>query len=160
MSRVALGRVLGAFGIQGWVRVQSYTRPVEGILDYPDWQFGSRVWRVLEGRRQGASVVARLEGLSSREEAMALRGNEVEVERAELPAAGPDEHYWSDLMGCAVRTLSGAELGQVESLFSNGAQDVLVIRGERERMIPFVTAIVKQVDIGQKQILVDWEPEY
>ncbi len=160
MSRVVLGRVLGAFGIQGWVRVQSYTRPIEGLLEYCDWQLGAKVWRVLEGRRQGTSVVVRLEGLSSREDAMALRGTEVEVERAELPAAGPGEHYWFDLMGCAVRNLSGVELGRVESLFSNGAQDVLVIRGERERMVPFVPAIVKQVDMGQKQILVDWEPEY
>lgn len=160
MSRVSLGHVLGAFGIQGWIRIQSYTRPAEGVLDYRRWRLGDKVWEVEEGRPQGSSVVAKLKGLAGRDEAMALRGLEVQVERSEMPDAEPGEYYWFDLVGCEVHNLSGAELGQVESLFSNGAQDVLVIRGERERMVPFVPEIVKHVDLGRKRIVLDWEPEY
>lgn len=160
MSRVALGQIHGAFGIQGWVRVESYTRPPEAILDYGYWELGTRRYKVLDGQLQGRGVVARLKGVLDRAAAEALRGQSIEVDRAAMPEANPGEYYWMDLVGCAVRNPAGAELGQVESLFSNGAQDVMVIRGERERLVPFVPAIVQSVDLAHKRIVVDWELDY
>ena len=160
-DRVELGRVDGAFGVQGWIRLTSYTRPPEGIFAYRGWRIGDEPREVLEGRRQGNSLVARLAGLSGREAAAALRGAAIEVDRAELPKAPAGTYYWADLLGCVVANEQGVKLGKLQSLFSTGAQDVMVVRGDRERLIPFVSGpIVKAVDLGKREITVDWGEEF
>ena len=160
-ERVELGRVTGAFGIKGWIRLHSYTDPPERILRYRRWFVGGREWKVLEGHAQGRSVAAGLEGLEERNAAEALRGAAVEVPRAALPKPKRGEFYWTDVLGSEVIGTAGAKLGTLESVTHNGAQDVMVVRGERERLIPFVPGpIVKQVDTAAKRIVVDWEPEY
>lgn len=158
---VELGRVTGAFGIKGWIRLHSYTVPPERILRYRRWRVGGREWKVLDGHAQGPSVAAGLEGLEDRNAAEAMRGAVVEVPRSALPKPKRGEFYWSDVLGAEVVSTTGAKLGTLESVGSNGAQDVMVVRGERERLIPFVPGpIVKQVDAAAKRIVVEWEPEY
>lgn len=160
-GHVALGRVIGAFGIQGWIKLQSYTRPQGGILEYKHWRLDDRTWSVVEGHPQGNTVVAQLKGLDDRDVALALRGKEIEVERTALPPAEPGEFYWADLVGCKVVNVAGAALGTVQTLLENGPQDVLVVQGERERLIPFVAGpIVKYVDLASRTILLDWELDY
>lgn len=160
-TRVALGHVAGVFGVQGWIKLSSYTRPATDLLDYPRWVIRDRPWTVAEGRMHGASLVARLDGLDDRDAAMKLRGAEIEVERAELPPAGPGEIYWADLIGCEVVSSSGVLLGTVRSLYENGAQDVLVVQNERQRLIPFVMGpIVQSVDLAARKVVVDWQPDY
>ena len=160
-GRVALGQVTGVFGVQGWIKLTSHTRPAEALLDYPRWVIRDKPWKVADGRLHGQSLVARLDGLQDRDEAMKLRGAEIEVERAELPPAKPGEIYWADLIGCEVVSGSDVALGTVRSLYENGAQDVLVVEGERQRLIPFVMGpIVQSVDLAAKRIVVDWEPDY
>lgn len=160
-GRVALGHVTGVFGVQGWIKLSSYTRPAGSLLEYPRWVIRDKSWKVAEGRMHGVSLVARLEGLDDRDAAMKLRGAEIEVERAELPPAKPGEIYWADLIGCEVLSESGVSLGTVRSLYENGAQDVLVVQNERQRLIPFVTGpIVQVVDLAARKIVVDWQPEY
>lgn len=159
--RVTLGQVTGVFGVRGWIKLASYTRPLENILDYPRWIIGGREWPLVEGRHHGDGVVARLQGLDDRDAAMRLRGEAIEVAREQLPDPGPGTYYWADLVGCEVVNEGGAVLGTVESVFENGAQDVMVVRGERERLIPFVFGpIVKQVDAPGRRIVVDWEPDF
>jgi 16S rRNA processing protein RimM len=159
--RVALGHVSGVFGVLGWIKLTSYTRPADAILEYPKWVIGERSWKVMEGRLHGTSVVARLKGLDDRDEAAALQGSTIEVEREAMPKPELGQYYWADLVGCQVESESGKPLGRVESLFSNGAQDVLVVKGDRERLIPFVAGpIVKTIDLETQKIVVDWEPEY
>lgn len=160
-SRVALGHVTGVFGVQGWIKLKSYTRPADDLLEYPRWVIRDKSWKVVESRMHGSSLVARLEGLDDRDAAMKLRGAEIEVERSELPAANPGEVYWADLIGCEVLSESGISLGTVSGLYGNGAQDVLVVQGNRERLIPFVSGpIVQTVDLAARKIVVDWQPEY
>lgn len=159
--RVALGHVTGVFGVRGWIKLSSYTRPADAILDYPKWVIADRSWKVAEGRLHGTAVVARLKGLDDRDAAAALRGSAIEVEREAMPEPAPGQYYWADLVGCRVESESGKPLGIVESLFSNGAQDVLVVNGDRERLIPFVAGpIVKTINLETQTIVVDWEPEY
>jgi 16S rRNA processing protein RimM len=158
---VELGRVVGVFGIRGWVRVRSHTVPPEGILRYRRWQLAGREWAVAEGHAQGDTVVAGLEGLEDRDAALALRGAVIEVPRAALPKAKRGEFYWTDVLGGEVVSTKGAKLGTLHSVTSNGAQDVMVVTGERERLIPYVAGpIVKSVDPVAKRIVVEWEPEY
>ena len=158
---VELGRVVGAFGIKGWVRLRSYTDPPEGVLRYRQWFIGGREWRVVEGRGQGDTVVAALEGLQDRDAAAALRGATIEVPRSALPEPKRGEFYWTDVLGSEVVSTAGAKLGTLQSVTSNGAPDVMVVAGERERLIPFVVGpIVKSVDPAAKQIVVEWEASW
>lgn len=162
---VPLGRISGVFGVDGWVKVFSYTEPREKILDYGPWHLkrNDGDWRevaVLDGRRQGETVVARLSGIDDRDQARALNDTEIAVTRDRLPPPGEGEYYWTDLEGLAVRTLEGRDLGRVEHLFRTGANDVMVVAGERERLIPFVLdRFVRAVDFDAGVIRVDWDPE-
>lgn len=161
-ERVELGRVLGAFGIKGWIRLQSHTAPPEGILRYKRWIIAGREWRVIEGRPQGTTVVASLDGLTDRDVAAAMHGGAIEVPRSALPKAKRGEFYWTDVLGAEVVSTSGARLGRLMSLTSNGAQDVMVVAdGEHERLIPAVAgAVVQGVDVKAKRIVVEWEPTW
>ena len=115
---VELGRVVGAFGIKGWVRLRSYTDPPEGVLRYRQWHIGGREWRVVEGRRQGDTIVAALAGLEDRDAAAALRGAAIEVPRSALPKPGRGEFYWTDVLGSEVVSTGGAKLGTLSSVTS------------------------------------------
>lgn len=162
-QRVVLGRITGVFGVRGWVKVFSETAPREGILRYSPWLIGAsdRTLRVLEGRVQGKGVVARVEGCDDRDQAAALVNLEIAVTRDRLPRPSADEFYWIDLEGLEVRTLDGVRLGLVSHLFATGANDVLVVTGERERLLPFVWGdVIRSVDFDQRLIQVDWDPDF
>lgn len=153
--------MIGAFGIKGWIRLQSHSAPPESILRYKRWNIGGREWEVTDGHRQGTTVVAELAGLADRDAALALRGETIAVPRSALPKAKRGEFYWTDVLGGEVISTAGAKLGTLTSVTSNGAQDVMVVTGERERLIPAVAGpIVKRVDRETKQIVVDWDPAY
>jgi 16S rRNA processing protein RimM len=122
-----------------------------------DWQAGE----LAEGRRHGKGVIARLAGCEDRDQAMTLMGCEIGVRRDQLPATAPGEYYWQDLLGLEVVTLQDEPLGKVDHLLETGANDVLVVQGERERLIPFVPGqIVKRVDLQAGVIQVDWNKDY
>lgn len=164
--RVLLGKIVGVFGVKGWVKIQSHTEPREALFDYRPWvlrQRGTeREIRKFEGRPQGRGLVALLPGVDTREAAEALIGTEIWVEREQLPAPAAGEYYWVDLEGLSVSTVDGVALGRVSHLFGTGANDVLVVRdGERERLIPFLPDdVVKQVDLPGGRLVVDWDPEF
>lgn len=163
--RVVLGRVSGLFGVRGWVKVFSGTDPREGILDYSPWQLRVRdSWRDMKveaGQRHGNNVVVKLSGVDDRDAAAALLEAEIAVWRKQLPRAKDDEIYWTDLEGLSVRTEAGLALGTVDHLLETGANDVLVVKGERERLIPFVRGeVVKQIDLERRVLVVDWDPEF
>jgi 16S rRNA processing protein RimM len=117
--------------------------------------------RVLEGRLQGKAVVVRLEGIEDRDAALALLDSEIRVPRSALPKAEPGEYYWADLEGLEVLLRDGRSLGKVAKMLETPAHDVMVIQGERERLVPFVHgAYVQQVDLAAGTITVDWDPEF
>jgi len=162
---VTLGRIAGAFGVKGWVKVVSNTSPQENIIDYPIWLLGrDGQWiecKVVSARLHGKGVVANLEGVLDRDQAQAMKGTDIAVYRDQLPEAQEGEYYWIDLEGLQVRTETGVDLGHVDHIFDTGANGVLVVIGERERLVPFVTGqVVKRVDLQQRVIVVDWDPEF
>lgn len=159
---IVLGRVGAPWGVRGWVRLDSWTEPREALLDYGScFLRGSADWqeaRLLEGRRQGKSVVGHFEGCEDRDAALALRGAEIGVAREDLPDPGEGHYYWADLEGLAVRHRDGRELGRVAYLLATGEHDVLVVQGEREVLIPFVMGrFILDVDLEHGIIDVDWE---
>ncbi|WP_045760525.1 ribosome maturation factor RimM [Xanthomonas albilineans] len=164
--RILLGRVLGAFGIRGEAKLESWTEPRLAIFRYQPWivrkpDGSESTLAGVRGRASGKSLIASLPEVSDRDAVEALRGTEIYVTRSSLPPPRPDEYYWVDLEGLDVRTVEGAALGQVSHLFSTGANDVLVVRGERERLVPFVQPdYVRSVDFEANLIVVDWDPEF
>ena len=164
-EHVTVGHVTGVYGVQGWVKVHSFTDPSDNICHYDPWlvRIGGE-WRLLEvcdTRRHGKTVIARLEGYEDRDTARALVGAEIAVRRDQLAEISEGEYYWADLVGLKVVTVSGKELGIVNHLIETGANDVLVVAGERERLIPFIRdEVVVAVDLDRGEIRVDWDPEF
>jgi len=165
--RVLVGRIVGLYGVQGWLKIESWTEPRTRIFDYQPWLLGAAPGEMSEvagvhGRPQGKGLICHLPGVDDRDAAAALVGQDIHVAREQLPPAGKDEYYWVDLEGLEVVTTEGVVLGRVSHLFATGANDVVVVRdGERERLIPFVQGVyVRSVDLSGGRMVVDWDPEF
>jgi len=163
---VVMGKVVGAQGIQGWVKVQTFTEYLDGLLDYSTWYVGNeQEWRpleVLEANVHGGKVlIAKLQGIVDRTAAEKCKGLLIAVPRDSLPEQPEGEYYWSDLVGLSVENLAGEKFGNVDSLLETGANDVLVVKGESgEKLIPFIDSVIKHVSLKDKTIRVDWLADY
>ena len=159
-----MGRVAGAYGVRGWVKAAPGGGAKETLAAAAEWWIGGRAYQVREARAHGATVVASLAGLESREQAQALRGEEIGVRRDALPPAGEGHYYLDDLVGLEVVNEQGERLGVVKRLFSNGAQDVMEVAGEgrnaRMHLLPWVPAVVKAVDLAGGRITVEWGADW
>jgi 16S rRNA processing protein RimM len=162
---IDVGSVCGVFGVRGWIKVLSSTQPRENILSYSPWHLqldGERAaFDVERGQQRGKVLITQLAGIDSREEAARLCGVVISISREQLPPLPAGEYYWSDLIGLRVQGCCGCNLGRVESVLETGANDVLVVRGERERLIPFVLKdVVEHVDLAAGTIQVNWDPDF
>jgi 16S rRNA processing protein RimM len=161
-----LGRVHGAFGIRGELKLESFTDPETAIFRYQPWllrdaQGRERELTGVRGREGGKGLVATFPGIDDRDSAEALRGAELYAPRSALPPPRPGEYYWVDLEGLRVVNVEGADFGTVSHLFSTGANDVLVARGDRERMIPFLEPdYIRSVDFDAGVVTVDWDADF
>lgn len=136
---------------------------MESILQYQPWLLGEdkKPVKIVDGRKQGKGIAVLLPGSENREQAATQVGTQIFVRRDQLPATGKDEYYWSDLEGLEVKTTNGELLGRLEKLMETGANDVLVIRGNREHLVPFIQGqYVTRVDLENGTIEVDWDPEF
>jgi 16S rRNA processing protein RimM len=161
---VTLGRIVGLYGVRGWVKVHSHTRPPEEILRYHPWQVGGhdgfRELALAERRPHGKAIVARFEGYTDRAQAAELVGSDIAVNASQLPPPKTGEYYWAQLEGLKVVNLAGQELGVVSHLIETGANDVLVVQGERERLIPYTPQAIRAVDLDGGVLRVDWDAEF
>jgi 16S rRNA processing protein RimM len=180
-EKVILGRITGVYGVKGWVKVFSYTEPMEAIVDYSPWYIRPEgrkkaPWTRVQlkaGKRHAKTVVAKLERCNDRDAAMAYNGTEIAIELEQLESLKEkNEYYWRDLIGLRVINQQNVDLGVVKGLLETGANDVLVVVSEiesvegaktkvKERLIPWTmhNAIIA-VDLGAKVIEVDWDPEF
>ncbi|MBV8032415.1 MAG: 16S rRNA processing protein RimM [Betaproteobacteria bacterium] len=149
----------GSYGVRGWVKVIPGGGAGQGLAAAKRWWVGEREYRVA-ARMHSGTVVAELEGVASREEALKLKGAQVSIERAALADPGEGHYYHADLVGLEVVNGKGESLGNVKRLFSNGAQDVMELSGDRERLLPWVPAVVKEVDLQKRQVTVEWEADW
>ena len=157
-----MGRIFGSWGVRGGVRVDPYSEDPETLAGYKTWLIGRegewREYKVLEARLHTTQVVAQLAGVDDRDAALKLKGSEVAVPRDSLAKPEDGSYYWSDLVGLAVVNAAGEALGEVKELFSNGAQDVIDVTGEVQRLIPWTA--VKGVDLEARRIEVEWEKDW
>ncbi len=166
-----MGRIGVPFGVKGFVKVFPATARVDGLAGYATWWLGRdgqwRDVRVESAKAHGASLVAKLAGVDDRDAAAGLRGLDIAVPRDAFPRAATNEYYHADLVG--LRVVNGATevLGTVTGIMETGANDVLVVRdggGEggdaRERLVPFIANVVKDVNLASGVITVDWGLDY
>lgn len=152
--------------MQGWVKIYSDSQPRENILRYKPLylkQNGEWLeWELERGRPHGNTVVAKLKGCNDRESARALMGLDIAVKRSQFAdSMESGEYYWTDLKGLTVINKEGAVLGQVDYLFETGSNDVLVVKGERERLVPYIwQQVVLDVDLAKGQMIVDWDMDF
>lgn len=161
---VYFGRITGLFGVQGWVKIFSYARPREAIIDYSPWLVKTgEDWRemaVEDGRAQGKGVVVKLAGVDDRDQASQMIGADIAIKFSQLPPPSKGEYYWAQLVGLEVVNLAGQTLGKVDSLFETGANDVLVLRNGKERWLPATANVIREVDLEAGVIRVDWDAEF
>ncbi|WP_106479012.1 ribosome maturation factor RimM [Phytohalomonas tamaricis] len=168
---VVMGKLTSPYGVKGWLKVYSYTSPMDGILEYSEWLIelqGKRFpLQLVQGRRQGKGLVAQFKDIDSREAAESLAGGTIYLATRELPTLGRDEYYWYQLEGLKVVTLDGIRLGHVGYLFETGANDVLVVKGDdasldqKERLLPFLPGeVIHDVNLDTGIMTVNWDPEF
>lgn len=173
---IEVGRILDAWGIKGWFKVLPHSASPEALFSSKRWYLlpsekgaktftGTALLRVREAKEHSGTIVASAREVDDREGAEALKGARIFVPRSSFPTADKDEYYWVDLIGLDVLNREGVALGQVTELLSTGAQTVLVIGytqdgKAQERMVPFVSAYVDNVDLPARRITVDWQPDY
>ena len=171
IDQVQIGRFGAAYGLKGWVKVNSFTDPIDQITAYLPWilKRGKQELqlKIEQCKPQGKGLVALVEGFSDRNQAEAIVGVEIWIDRARLPELEQDEFYWNQLEGLEVVGQSGEILGRVNYLMETGANDVLVVKptpesiDDRERLIPYVEdSVIKNVDLEQRRIIVDWNIDY
>ncbi|PCF94498.1 ribosome maturation factor RimM [Vreelandella nigrificans] len=170
-AHVVLGKLTSPHGVKGWLKVYSYTSPMDSILQYPEWwvRQGESLKRIsiVQGRRQGKGLVVQLKGIDDRTAAEALAQTEILMPKEALPTLSDDEYYWHELEGLTVFTQSGERLGQVSYLFETGANDVMVVRGDndaidkRERLLPFLPDdVIVEISPKDGRMVVNWDPEF
>ena len=154
-----MGRVAGPYGIRGWLRVVPFGDDRAALVGHGEWWVGKALWRVEEAKVHGAAVVAKLDGVDTREAALALKGSTVAVPRGAFPAAEEGRYYYVDLIGLDVVNLQGVRLGRVASLDSNGAHDVMAL-DEGGRLLPWIPQVVRKVDLDAGRIEVEWGTDW
>ena len=164
-QQINVGKISGVFGVKGWVKVFSFTDNKENILNYSPWLLKkdseARLINIIDGKIQGKAVVAQLEGVNDRDQAATLMGWDIFIKPDQLPKVAEDEYYWSDLIGLNVETIFGVQLGLIESLMETGANDVVIVKGERERVIPFLQGqTIITIDLESARMVVDWDPDF
>ncbi|MCW5319898.1 ribosome maturation factor RimM [Verminephrobacter aporrectodeae subsp. tuberculatae] len=174
---VEVGRIADAWGVKGWFKVLPHSRDPQALFASRRWYLqpserggaktfsGTLRLSILQAREHADVLVAQAQGIDDRDAADSLRGARIFVARSGFPSPAQDEYYWVDLIGLQVSNREGVALGQVRELLSTGPQTVLVLACEQdgkahERMIPFVSAFVDTVDLPEKRIIVDWQPDY
>jgi 16S rRNA processing protein RimM len=156
-----MGRVAGSYGVHGWIRVRPYSAEPEALAAHRQWRIGDEDYGIEESRLHSGALLARLAGVGTREQAQRLKGKIVLVPRASLPEAEVGRYYWADLVGLEVVNAQGSVLGIVQGLFSNGAHDVMELAGDTStRLVPFLPAVVKKVDLEGRRIEVEWGAEW
>lgn len=159
---ITVGRLGAPYGIKGWLHLISYTDPADNIFDYDNWRLNKHNQplpiKIEAYRPHGKGHIIKLTHINDRETAMQHKGLDIVIDRAQLPPTEQNEYYWSDLVGLHVITTDGQPLGDVDYLFETGSNDVIVTIGEKQHFIPYTNDVIKNIDLTNQTIIVDWEP--
>jgi 16S rRNA processing protein RimM len=158
---IELGSVSAPFGVRGWIKLRSYTDPPERLFDRKRLQLlrptGAEFYKIEATGRSGGQLTAKLVGIDDRDQAAALRGAKIVVQRDELPKASPKDFYRADLIGCEVQNLAGVRLGVVQHFVETPAHALMVVLGEKEYWVPAIAQHLRRVDLQARLVVVQWD---
>jgi 16S rRNA processing protein RimM len=164
---IVIGRLGAPYGVKGWIKLQSFTDPVDNILEYQPWlatlNGKNTSIEVINHRKHNKGIVVQLEGCTNRDDTLYYRNSDIIVNRDVLPALDAGEFYWADLEGIEVFTLEGNRLGTIDHLFPTGANDVIVVKdkGKSECLIPYLMdKVIKEIDLDNNKMIVDWDTDF
>jgi len=171
VNEIRLGSINGTHGLKGWVKVFSYTDPLEAILDYSPWILrksgAEREITIKDGQASGKRLIVQVEGVDTRDQAEDLIGYEVHVNVDAMPDLEEGELYWFQLEGLSVENSSGESLGKIAQMLETGANDVMVVDptedsiDKQQRLIPYLEGdVVREVDQEIGVVIVDWDSDY
>ncbi|MCX7554800.1 ribosome maturation factor RimM [Marinicella sp. S1101] len=159
---ITVGKVTGHFGVRGWLKVFSYTRPMENIVNYTTWIVGDEEIKGIKAKQHGKTIVAYFKGCDNREKSQRYIGDEVRVSLTDLTQLQNNEYYWHQLIGLTVEDGQGQHFGTLDAFFETGANDVMVVKDEEgnEVLIPYIWGqYVIAIDLEQQKMIVDWQLE-
>jgi 16S rRNA processing protein RimM len=164
-QRIIIGRIGSSYGVHGWLKVNSFTDPPGNILQYLPWQIHlNKSWMelpIVESQIQSNRILIKFAECSTPEQAKLYANAKIAVWRNQLADLSNSEYYWADLEGLTVINTKGITLGIVDHLMSTGANDVLVVKGTKEYVIPFIPgAYIIEVNLREQQIIADWDEEF
>ncbi|MFC6632193.1 ribosome maturation factor RimM [Microbulbifer taiwanensis] len=168
---VTVGRITAVYGVRGWVKVHSYTEPMDNILQFERWWLQeANGWEPLQidgGKRHGKGLIIHIKGVDDRDLAARFCQRDIAIERSAMPALTEGEYYWHQLEGLRVISHFGGgehDFGTVVRMMETGANDVMVVRGggdKRERLIPYLPGeFISDIDLDAGVITVDWDPAF
>jgi len=162
---VVMGKVLVPYGVNGWVKVYSFTEKLESFLTYKKLFLSKdqRNWleiKVKEIKVHGKTIIANFSEIADRTQAESYEGYLIGVPKDYLPQLGEDQYYWNDLIGFEVLNLQNVSFGIVDTYIETGANDVIVVKGDKERLIPYTPTTVLKVDTIKDKIIVDWDESF
>ena len=160
-----MGKIVSSHGIKGWLKIYPFTENVATLNDYSDWLVSKdeKVWlryKVEKTIIKNKSILVKFTDLNNRNDSDSLNKNIVGIERSDLPELAPNTFYWSDLIGLDVINKKNIYYGVVDNMMETGSNDVIIVKGKKEILIPYLPDVVIKVDLQAKKILVDWDEEY
>ena len=163
-KKLLVGKINGFFGLQGWVKVFSYTNPRTNILNYAPWSIkvdgNFQSIDITSGREQSKTIVAHIKGIDNREDSQKFIGQDIYINKEQLPELTQGEYYWHELIGFDVINKDEERLGTVDYFVETGANDVLVVKGKKEYWIPYIEPFLVSIDSKNNKILVDWDKDF
>jgi 16S rRNA processing protein RimM len=162
---VVMGKVLVPYGVNGWVKVYSFTEKIESFLTYKKLFLSQdqKNWleiKVKDIKLHGKTIIANFSEIADRTQAESYKNYLIGVQKNLLPKLKEDQYYWNDLIGCEVLNLQNISFGLVDTFIKTGANDVIVVKGEIERLIPYTARIVLKADTINGKIIVDWDEDF
>ena len=163
-EKLVIGRVSSPHGIKGWLKILSYTDPVENIFSYKSIFLKKRddylPFEIEDYSISGKIIRMKLKGVDDRNHSEDIAECEILINRDDLPEISSDSYYWADLIGFQIKREGGEDLGILDSFLETGSNDVMVVIGinKNRNLIPFINRdVVKTVDMEGKVIIVDWD---
>ncbi len=150
-GRILIGKISGCFGVKGWLKIFSYSNPRDNITTYKSWIIDDKVFESVQTKKQGKLIIAKLVGIDDKDTVLSMIGQKIEIDTQQLVQLDNNEFYWRDLIGLDVSNTKGISFGTLESILETGAHDVIFIKGNRQRVIPFLMGdIVIEVNLEKK----------
>ena len=160
-----MGKVLVPYGVNGWVKVYSFTEKIESFLTYKKLYLSKdqKNWleiKIKEIKLHGKTIIVKFSEIADRSQAETYKNYLIGVPKDYLPQLNDNQYYWNDLIGLEVLNLQDVSFGLVDTYIETGANDVIVVKGDKERLIPYTPMTVLKVDTIKNKIIVDWDESF